>query len=61
MKISLKNDNNQLFVGMLIGSVIGVAFGAVITNFFSKLAGKAWVRVTQRQESREVDPRWLLQ
>ncbi len=58
--INNKNKSN-LFLGMLIGSVAGIACGALVTNFFAKLAGKAWLRVTHREPNHEVDPRWLLQ
>lgn len=46
---------------MLIGSVAGVALGAIITNLIGRLFGKVWAKGVQRNQPQQVDPRWLLQ
>ncbi len=56
-----KKMNNSLIAGVLIGSVAGLAFGALVTNLVYRLFGKVWLKVTQRDQLHEVDPRWLLQ
>lgn len=56
-----KSDSSDLIVGVLIGSVAGMALGALISRLLDRFVGKAWDKVTQRGQSRKVDPRWLLQ
>ncbi|HEX2913027.1 MAG TPA: hypothetical protein VH186_19640 [Chloroflexia bacterium] len=61
MENQAKNSNSNLIIGMLIGSVAGLALGALVTNLANRLLGKAWTKVTHRNDSNRVDPRWLLQ
>ena len=54
--------NGSLIIGLLIGSVAGMIFGAAITELFSRITGKNWGEENERESaSRQVDPRWLLQ
>ena len=61
MQNQANNSNNSLFIGMLIGSVAGVALGAIVTNLIARLVGKVWTKGVQRNQPHQVDPRWLLQ
>ena len=53
--------SNGLIIGMLIGSLAGVITGAIVTGIASRYAGRVWIKVTQRDKTKQVDPRWLLQ
>jgi hypothetical protein len=61
MQNQANNSNSRLFIGMLIGSVAGMALGAIITNLISRIFGKVWAKGVQRNQPQQVDPRWLLQ
>lgn len=57
------NKKNELIAGVLIGSLCGVALGAIVTTVIEHLVvngfRNAWNKVVLRQK--EFDPRWLLQ
>jgi hypothetical protein len=64
-RVAMQNQgnksNDRLVVGVLIGSVAGMAVGAVATNIMVHLVGKVWTKLTQGSQPNRVDPRWLLQ
>ena len=61
MQNQANNSNSSLIIGVLIGSVAGMALGAAISSLANRFAGKAWSSITHRGELHEVDPRWMLQ
>jgi hypothetical protein len=61
--LSEKNNKNELIAGVVIGSLFGVALGAigttVVEHIFLNGLRTLWNKVVLRRK--DFDPRWLLQ